>query len=194
MLQVDGMIFHDMTIPSESGLESTVKLRMKAEADNMSSDFYGNSTTWVNPRGHGLMDRLQHMERRFAQLDAALLEIASLKVEVEDRKAKVKCLTRLSDGYLVIRRRFVELYRKDKMGKSFQRIQYMVEANETEINFTGMTELESSPAIRQGNISAREGDALGDAVLFDKDPSLSPRVYSDLYGLTHQQVLDFSRS
>lgn len=44
------------------------------------------------------------------------------------------------------------------------------------------------------NVSAHEGDALGDAVMFSKDPSISPRIYSELYGLTHEQVLNFSRS
>ncbi len=44
---------------------------------------------------------------------------------------------------------------------------------------------------RGGNIVAHEGDAFGDAVLFDRDRRTDRSIYRELYGLDYQQVLDF---
>lgn len=54
-----------------------------------------------------------------------------------------------------------------------------------------MEELKGSKAIREGNIIAYEGDALGDAMLFDRDQRTDRSIYRELYGLDYQQVLDF---
>ena len=54
-----------------------------------------------------------------------------------------------------------------------------------------MEELKGSKAIREGNIIAYEGDALGDAILFDRDQRTDKSIYRELYGLDYQQVLDF---
>ena len=116
----------------------------------MTSNFCGRVTTRANARGHGLLDRLQHLENEMQQMERRLA-----KIEDRDLKAGVRNL---------------------------------------EIIFTGMAKLEGSAATRQGSVAAHEGDALGDAVLFSKDPSLSPRIYCELYGLTYEQVLKFCRS
>ena len=54
-----------------------------------------------------------------------------------------------------------------------------------------MKELKGSKAIREGNLIAHEGDALGDAVLFDRDQCTDRNIYRELYGLDHQQVSEF---
>lgn len=73
-----------MTIPPESDLDPIVKLRMKVEDDNMSPNLLGGITTWASASDHGLLDLFQHMKRKLAQHDAARLNIASLKSEVQD--------------------------------------------------------------------------------------------------------------
>ena len=75
---------------------------------------------------------------------------------------------------LKAQRRFLDVYKRD---------------------IKGIEELKGSKAIREGNLIAHEGDALGDAlgdaVLFDRDQRTDRSIYRELYGLEHQQVLDF---
>ena len=80
------------------------------KADKMNSDSYRGVTTGVNTPRHGLLNRLQLLERKFAHLDGVLPEIASLNARFEDQKVEGIYLSQLSDGYLAFRRRFVDLY------------------------------------------------------------------------------------
>ena len=97
-------------------------------------------------------------------------EIGEHQKEILSLKSHVRLLTQCSEGYLTIRRRFLDVYKRD---------------------VKDMEELKGSKAIREGNSIAHEGDALGDAVLFDRDHRTDKRIYRELYGLDHKQVLDF---
>ncbi|MCJ1223923.1 hypothetical protein MMC12_000566 [Toensbergia leucococca] len=44
---------------------------------------------------------------------------------------------------------------------------------------------------QQGNQKAHHGDALGDALVFDRDKRSDRRLYRELYGLSYEQVLTF---
>lgn len=88
--------------------------------------------------------------------------------EILTLKSRVGLLVQSSDGYLTIRRRFLDVYKRDVLG-----------------------ELTGSKAIQEGNSIAYEGDALGDAVLFDRDHRTDARIYRELYGLDYKQVLEF---
>ncbi|KAL8991868.1 MAG: hypothetical protein Q9169_007579 [Polycauliona sp. 2 TL-2023] len=46
-------------------------------------------------------------------------------------------------------------------------------------------------AIRRGDVNPDYGDALGDAILFHRDPQLDPSLYQEVYGLGHEQVRAF---
>ncbi len=54
-----------------------------------------------------------------------------------------------------------------------------------------LIELKGSKAIRGGNVIAHEGDAFGDAIVFNRDQRRDRSIYRKLYGLDYQQVLDF---
>ena len=83
-------------------------------------------------------------------------------------ESRVRNLGQCSKGYLSIRRRFLDVYKRE------------IKA-----------ELKGSKAIRAGNLIAHEGDALGDAVLFARDQRTDRSIYREVYGLGYQQVLDF---
>ena len=92
--------------------------------------------------------------------------------EISSLKSHGRTLAQCSEGYLSIRRRFLDVYKRD---------------------IKDMEELKGSKAIREGNSIAHEGDALGDAVLFNRDQRTDKSVYRELYGLDHLQVLDFRK-
>ncbi|KAL9640853.1 MAG: hypothetical protein Q9164_000011 [Protoblastenia rupestris] len=102
-------------------------------------------------------------EKRASQIDEHQKRISSLE-------SRVGHLTQSSEGYLSIRRRFLDIYKRD---------------------IKVIEKLKSLKAIREGNLIAYEGDALGDAVLFDRDQRTDRSIYRELYGLDHQQVLDY---
>ena len=56
----------------------------------------------------------------------------------------------------------------------------------------GDEKLQGSKAIREGYVRAHEGDALGDAMLFDHDRRHDKSLYRELYGLDYAQVLELS--
>ena len=97
-------------------------------------------------------------------------EIGEHQKEILSLKSHVRLLTQYSEGYLSIRRRFLDVYKRE---------------------IKDMEELKGLKAIREGNLIAHEGDALGDAVLFDLDYRTDKGIYRELYGLDYKQVLDF---
>ena len=102
-------------------------------------------------------------EKRASQIDEHQRQISSLE-------SRVRQLVQSSEGYLSTRRRFLDVYKRD---------------------IKAMNELKGSKAIREGCRTAHEGDALGDAVLFDRDQRTDRSIYRELYGLDYLQVLDF---
>ena len=102
-------------------------------------------------------------EQKTRQIDEHQKMILSLE-------SRVRRLVQSSEGYLSIRRRFFDIYKRD---------------------IKAMRELKGSKAIREGNLIAHEGDAVGDADLFDRDQRTDRSIYRELYGLEYQQVLNF---
>lgn len=136
---------------------------------------------YANSGGHGLLAKLEEMttaierltakdEQKTMQLKEHQNEIKEHQNEITSLKGQVGRLIQSSEGYLAIRRRFLDVYQRD------------IKGNE---------ELKGSKAIQTGNLGAHEGDALGDAVLFEHDGRSDRRLYRELYGLDFGQVLEF---
>ena len=114
-----------------------------------------------------LMDK---NEKNTSQIDEHQKQTDEHQKRISSLESRVRYLVQSSEGYLTIRRRFLDLYKRD---------------------IKGIEELKGLKAIREGNLIAHEGDALGDAVLFDRDQRTDRRTYRELYGLDYLQVLDF---
>ena len=109
-------------------------------------------------------------EKRASQISEHQKQISEHQKQISSLESRVSLLTQSSEGYLSIRRRFLDVYKRD---------------------IKAMEELKGSKAIRKGNTIAHEGDALGDAMLFVRDQRTDRSIYRELYGLDFQQVLDF---
>ena len=134
----------------------------------------GNKLVYANTGGHGILGALEQLRRDvdilIAKDEKMTSQIDEHQKKISSLESRVRNLVQSSEGYLTIRRRFLDVYKRDTKG---------------------MEELKGSKAIRKGNLIAYEGDALGDAVLFDRDQRKDRSIYRELYGLDHQQVLAF---
>ena len=110
------------------------------------------------------------IERLTAKDEQKTAQLKEHQNEVTLLKGQVGRLIQSSEGYRAIRRRFLDVYQRD---------------------IKGIKEFKGSKAIQTGNLRALEGDALGDAVLFNHDGRSDSYLYRELYGLDFEQVLNF---
>lgn len=180
-LDVTAAIVETVNVPPSEDPEPFVKLRLRDEADKITIGETENKILYANAGAFRVFEDLNDMKRDIIILKARdstktshIEELRQndweLRQKVRCLESRVRCLVQSSEGYLAIRRRFLDVYKRDiKM--------------QTPMN---------SKAIHQGNISAYEGDALGDAALFERDKRTDLITYRELYGLEYHQVLDFS--
>ena len=110
--------------------------------------------------------RLEILESKTATLEKERVED---KMEINCLKTEVRQLKESSDNYLCIRRRFLKTYIRD----------------------TKDANLSDHKVIKKGNVVAQEGDALGDAMVYDKDRRQDESLYRELYGLPHTKLLEY---
>ena len=171
---VTAAVFERINVPSLQDPEPLVKSRLRDEAEQVTIGETENNIVFANTGGFGVLEGLEQIKRDIkilmAKDDKMTSHIEELQQNVSYLESRVGCLVQSSEGYLSIRRRFLEVYKRDvKMEKP-----------------------ENSKANQEGNIVAHEGDALGDAALFQRDQRTDRSTYRELYGLEYQQVLDFS--
>ena len=141
----------------------------------------GDEVVHAKSGGQSLLGELSEMKRSITILlsnDERMTEqIEKLRMQTEELQKEITSLERhsgrlieSSESYLSDRRRFLDVYRRDVKGEEV---------------------LQGSKAIREGNGRAHEGDALGDAMLFDRNHRSDRMLYRELYGLDHTQVLEF---
>ena len=141
----------------------------------------GDKDVHAKPGGQSLLAKLSEMNRTMVvqmgqieknqkQIEEHQKELGEQQKEITSLKRHVGRLIESSEGYLSIRRRFLAIYRRDVKGEEV---------------------LQGSETIPEGNMRAHEGDALGDAILFDRDQRRDRSLYRELYGLDHTQVLEF---
>ena len=178
------------------------KSRLRNEVKRVTARQLEDKVVYANSGGHGLLAKLEEMTTAIERLNAKDEEtttaikrltakdeetttaIEHLTAKDEQKTAQLKehqnevtllkgqvgRLIQSSEGYRAIRRRFLDVYQRD---------------------IKGIKEFKGSKAIQTGNLRAHEGDALGDAVLFNHDGRSDSYLYRELYGLDFEQVLNF---
>ena len=132
------------------------------------------TTTFLLSQDEKMTGQIEKLEKQIEELEKQIEEhqkqIEEHQKEITSSKSHVGRLTESSESYLSIRRRFLAIYKRDVKGEEV---------------------LQGSEAIREGNVRVYEGDALGDAILFDRDRRSDRTLYRELYELDHTQVLEF---
>lgn len=123
--------------------------------------------TYGNAEGSKFIEELEIIKRDVKVLQSEKerssedrLEFSQLREEVIGLRNQVQDLTRISEGYLNIRRRFFEIYKR----------QY------TDIPV-------NQPTIKAGNEAAHYGDVLTDVFLFQKDQRSDRSLFVEIYGI-----------
>lgn len=100
----------------------------------------GDITTYGNPAGRTLLEERHDMKELMKRLDT---QQKKMETQITDLQNRVEILTQTSEGYRKIRRRFLEVYRRDILG---------------EVDSQGLQR------IGDGNQAAHNGDAVADAL------------------------------
>ncbi|KAL9608937.1 MAG: hypothetical protein Q9167_006260 [Letrouitia subvulpina] len=138
----------------------------------------GDKLVYANPKGQSFLEDMHEKldlliakeETSQTKLSKHDMMFAEMDRRIASLEGRVRVLTQSSEGYLTIRRTFLEVYKRDIRG-------------------TEMTK--GSKAIQEGNRIALVGDALGDAQLFQHDQRTDRALYRELYGLEYTQVLEY---
>lgn len=175
ILVVDGIVYEELGALSHQDHEILLKSSLHAHVENMEIGDVGETLTYGNKGGLRILESLRQLERDRQKADAKFKVLEDLLErhdrEIFSQKAQIRILTTTSKGYNQIRRRFLEVYKRD----------------------AGLvSEPGYSSAIVQGNMAAHHGDALSDAMIYEQDHRTDERVYQQLYGLDHTKVLEIN--
>ena len=94
-------------------------------------------------------------------------DLNNLKTRTVSLERYHRVLLQQSDGYMNIRRHFIDVYKRKQGLNSNQRI------------------------IIDGNDAANEGDVVGDAMMYDLDQRTDRVIFRQLYGLDVAEVIEF---
>ena len=170
---VSGIRYDEFPFPDEDS-EQVAKEHLRQQIHDVNLDQVGERLVYGNSAGLTLLGELEELKESMTLLQKRVAEsettIEGHRKEIAELQTRVGYLTASSEGYLAIRRRFLDVYKRD---------------------IKSMEELRNPRAIRNGNVVAHEGDALSDAVVFDRDRRSDRSTFRELYGLEYGQVLEF---
>lgn len=92
------------------------------------------------------------------------------QVETRQLRLEVKRLAAASEGYLKIRARFLDTFKRDIMGT-----------------------YSTSTTIRTGNAAAHDGDATTDASLYTSRNRTDMPLLNQIYGISYEQIIQLSK-
>lgn len=122
----------------------------------------------LEEHGETLERQRVSLKRQKVSLERQKNLLADHKQQLKFLNSRVDTLLQFSQGYMNIRRRFLDVYKRD---------------------IKHLPGYELTKAIRSGNSVAHDGDAVRDAFLFENDKRTDRTLYRELYGLDADQVL-----
>lgn len=127
-----------------------------------------------NKGGLGILEKLDMLlendSRQMSLIMANQKNLDENQKNISSLESRVRLLAPGSDNYMSIRRRFIDVYKRD--GK-------------------GMDELRGSKAIRDGDAKAHHGDALSDALLSMREGRTDASICFELCGVSYDRVLQY---
>lgn len=166
---------HDLVQQANSTMARALTSASLEASEN--STLYGNGLRVKMIQEKDAMDekmaRLEvKMDKMFGETSALKATIANLEKTVAERGLETDLLKICSDGYLAIRSRYIDVYRRDILQVS-----------------------DVSPAnIRSGNQAAHHGDAFVDAMLYERGLRNDSHILSKIYGLDYLTILKLCKS
>lgn len=157
---------------SKNDFQLVMKTMLHTKTEGVELEPTENILTYGNQSGLSLFERFDSLERDIHNIKLLRNELNQHILRITILEAQNQGLSRVSDGYMLVRRRFIENYKRNTNTMSNQR---------------------HSEAIRQGNMAIHHDDAITDAMLMEKEFRKNDVTeYQDLYGLLPKEILTMS--
>ncbi len=112
-------------------------------------------------------EKMKALQEKFEMMK---VKQAAMEVKQAALGGEIRSLAAASEGYLLIRQRFLDTFRRDVLGDTSHQ-----------------------SAIVAGNQAAHHGDAETDALLYEKWRRSDRHLYYRIYGLAPEQILSQSK-
>ncbi|KAI9785674.1 MAG: hypothetical protein M1839_008691 [Geoglossum umbratile] len=132
--------------------------------DTASYSQIGDTLVYGNSLGHNVLEEQEEHRRQFRAMGS---KIDSQDRRIADLEAQLKVVKTASEGYLQIRQRFLDTFRRDIL---------------------------RAPSIVAGNKAAHDGDAVTDASLYETGVRHDASLLFKIYGLNADQILKLSQT
>lgn len=173
------IVVHDHLTTAETADTHDVlelaKIKVNDEVDKSTVQPFGDGFALGNYKGLTLLESVDSLKRDVKRIDS---EVKQLKAEnqakeeiVHENRQQIELLKQSSEGYLKIRKRYLDFYKRDIL----------------RINPT-------TSDILSGNAAAHHGDAVTDATLYSIHHRSDQEVYRQLYGFGYKTVLKLRKS
>ncbi|KAI9825676.1 MAG: hypothetical protein M1832_001020 [Thelocarpon impressellum] len=170
---MDVVVHDEVQAQVEDELESLAKASIIAAAQFLEPDQVGEKLVYGNHSGTRLLKKLGEMGQQIDRLNHNVTglkhEVTGLGHEVIGLKGQVAAHAQAIDGYMAIRNRFLDVFRRDKLGDA---------------------DFRHTRGIRIGNDYAHGGDATTDAMLYQQGKRKDRNVFVALYGLSFSEVIE----
>lgn len=161
-------------MPDDADLPVLAKGTLLSSLDTASYGQAGDMLLYGNDTGKALLlerddlrERMSTLESRFQKLEATT---EAYQVRTCQLQLDVKRLAAASDGYLKIRARFLDTFKRDIIGT-----------------------LSTSTIIRTGNAAAHDGDAATDASLYTSRNRTDLPLLNQIYGISYDWIIQLSK-
>lgn len=166
--------------PEDADVPSIAQDTMRQSLSRAVYDSVDDKVVFGNRAGIDLLQEKSTFHDRFNKLEEELsrltkkIEFDSKKAEFDSKRtqARIDQLSAASNGYVMIRQRFLDTFRRDVLKDPSAR---------------------HPPMIQAGNVAAHDGDAVTDATLFTTGARSDPGIMYTLYGMSADEVLSLSK-
>ena len=182
MMDVEAILATNVSMKriDDEALGDACRRLLGKEGRMADADHSREVTRWGNPRGLTTLERLDDLDKRNADLDTRMAEMDKRNAAMDERNVdliatvgtlqdELRAMKLSSSAYLEVRNRFISTFKRDKLQN----------ANKQDL-----------ATIRRSNIGIHSGDALLDAVAYQKRLRRDTETYEELYGMPWSTVLN----
>ena len=174
--EVDIIGYEQVALKPETDVRVAAQNTFATATESGTYSQVGDRLVFGNLPGHRLLEERE--ENRSQQAAQKLInarqdqKIAGLGQRVADLDAQVNVLKGTSEGYFMIRKRFLDVYRRDILKEA---------------------EAQGTQAIKDGNRATHHGDAVGDASLYEFGLREDEFLLFDIYSFSAREILSLSK-
>jgi hypothetical protein len=163
--------------------DTDIKAASQKIFDTASYSQIGDTLVYGNSLGHNVLKEQEEHRRQFKAMSSKIdsqdskIDSQDSKIDSQDRRiadleAQLKVVKGASEGYLQIRQRFLDTFRRDILQ---------------------VPEARWAPSIAAGNRAAHDGDAVTDASLYETGVRHDVSLLFKIYGLNDSQIIKLSK-